>query len=122
MVALVLAAWFALGIRESHEINTVTSIASAGRLTPPQVRRADDLLQSAGTLNPDRQVQLLRGQVALAAGRSGDAQRLFLQVGHAEPMNLNAWAGLVRAAGSNHGLIRLALDNIARLAPKVPAR
>jgi predicted Zn-dependent protease len=119
IVALVVAAWFALGIRETHELNTVTSILSAGQLTPAQARHADDLLQSAGTLNPDHQVQLLRGEVALATGDLPAAQRIILHVAREEPDNIDAWAELARAAGSNHQLILLPFNNVARLSPRL---
>jgi hypothetical protein len=119
IAALVVAAWFALGARESHELNTVSSIVSAGHLTAQQAKHADDLLQSAGTLNPDHQVQLLRGQVALATGDLAAAQRIILHVAGEEPDNIDAWAELARAAGSNHRLILLSFNNVARLSPRL---
>jgi predicted Zn-dependent protease len=123
VAALVVAAWFALGIRQTHELNTVTSILSGHpTLGVAQVKRADGLLDSAGTLNPDGQVSLLRGEVSLAAGRTADAQRTILQVTRDEPLNVDAWAALARTAGSNHRLILLALGNIGKLVPKVPSR
>jgi hypothetical protein len=122
VAALVVAAWFALGVRETHELNTVASILSTGHLTAPQAKHADDLLQSAGTLNPDRQPELLRGEVALAAGNVAAAQRIVLHVASEEPDNIAVWAELARAAGSNHRLILLAFDNFARLSPRLRAR
>lgn len=123
MAALVVAAWFAFGIRQTHELNTVTSIlAKGGSLNAVQAKRADDLLDSAGALNPDGQVPLLRGEVALAAGHRADAQHTILRLVREEPMNLDAWAWLARAAGSNHRLILLAFDNIAKLSPRLRAR
>lgn len=120
MAALVVAAWFALGVRETHELNTVTSLlAGQPRLTAAQAKRADDLLQSAGTLNPDRQEELLRGEVALAAGNVAAAQRIVLNVAHEEPDNIAVWDELARAAGSNHRLILLAFDNFLRLSPRL---
>jgi predicted Zn-dependent protease len=121
-LALAAAAWFALGIRQAHELTTVSAqLARSPRLSAAQARSADALLDAAGTLNPDKQVALLRGQVALAAGGAAAAQRIFLQLARGEPMNINAWAWLVRAAGSDHRLIRLGLEHIAQLSPKVPA-
>jgi predicted Zn-dependent protease len=120
VVALVVAAWFALGVREAHELNTVTSLLAAQpRLTAAQAAHADGLLSSAGTLNPDRREELLRGEVALAAGNEAVAQRIILRVAREEPDNIDAWAQLARAAGSNHRLVLLAYDNIARLSPRL---
>lgn len=120
VAALVVAAWFALGVRESHELNTVTSLlAGHPRLTAAQAARADALLSSAATLNPDRQEELDRGEVALAAGHLPAAQRIILQVAREEPDNIDVWADLARAAGSNHRLILRAFDNFARLSPRL---
>ena len=120
MAALVVATWFALGVRESHELNTVTSLLAGNpRLTAGQAAHADGLLSSAGTLNPDHQEQLLRGEVALAAGNVAAAQRIVLNVAHQEPDNIAVWDELARAAGSNHRLILLAFDNFLRLSPRL---
>jgi predicted Zn-dependent protease len=120
VAALVVAAWFALGVRESHELNTVTSLLAGNpRLTAGQAAHADGLLSSAGTLNPDHQEQLLRGEVALAAGNVAAAQRIVLNVAHQEPDNIAVWDELARAAGSNHRLILLAFDNFLRLSPRL---
>jgi predicted Zn-dependent protease len=120
VTALVVAAWFALGVRETHELNTVTSLlAGQPRLTASQAKHADDLLHSAGTLNPDRQEDLLRGEVAFAAGNVAATQRIVLHIAHQEPDNIAVWGELARVAGSNHRLILLAFTNVARLSPRL---
>ena len=45
--------------------------------------------------------------------------RIVLDLARQEPDNINAWAQLARAAGSNHRLILLAFDNFFRLSPRL---
>jgi predicted Zn-dependent protease len=124
--ALIVAAWFALGGSQADEINTVTSmLASSPHLSSAQASRADGLLASAGVLNPDRNVTLLRGQVALQVGHVGEAQRLIGQVTSAEPDNIDAWDETAHAYGGNVRIARHAYAELARLDPlilKPPAR
>ena len=120
LIAIALCAWFAIGIRQAHDTAKATAILSgSGPLSPSQLRAAAGALRGAKLLNPDTEVAVLRGQLALREGNAARAQRIFEDAGRQEPRNIEAWAWLARAAGSNHALIRLALDNIARLEPKV---
>jgi predicted Zn-dependent protease len=118
--ALIVAAWFALGGSQADEINTVTSmLASNSHLSRAQASRADGLLSSAGVLNPDRNVTLLRGEVALQAGRVNEAQRLIGQVTSAEPDNIDAWAETAHAYGGNFRIAQHAYAELARLDPLI---
>ncbi len=70
VLALVCCAWFALGVRQSHDLAAANAIVSAqGKPTPAQARRVNSLLDSASTLNPDQQVNILRAGLNVDLGR-----------------------------------------------------
>ncbi len=72
LVAAVACAWFALGVRQAHDTDAATALVDGAKLSASQARKADSLLKSAAALNPDREIDLLRAQVALRrAQRSG---------------------------------------------------
>ena len=122
-VALVACAWFALGIRQAHEIARATSIVSQARaLTPARAREADSLLRSAGALNPDLEVDVLRGRVALARGNLVGARRILTSVVRREPENVEAWIWLARASNGSPATFRLAVMRVQQLIRSVPAR
>jgi predicted Zn-dependent protease len=101
LLALVVCAWFAIGIRQSVDTNRATALVGGGtRLSAPQVRRARSLLSSAASLNPDLTIELLRGQLALDQGRKAAAERAIASVTRREPLNLSAWTQLLYAAGA----------------------
>ncbi len=117
--ALVVCAWFALGIRQAHDTaqaNTILSNSSS--LSVGQAEHVDSLLHSAGFLNPDRQVSVLRAQVALQRGDHKMAQAILQGVVRAEPQNAQAWLALARAA-TNRQTFDRALSVIAHLLPPV---
>ncbi len=94
-----MAAWFALGVRQAVSTDRATAIIDTGRpLVRNQARRADALLAAGGFLNPDRQVTLLRSQVALASGDRSRARQLAASVTRSEPLNAEAWAQLARSS------------------------
>lgn len=99
LLALCACAWYAIGIRDVQDTDQATAILSASaHLTPSAARRVDSLLNDAGLLNPDRQIQILRAQLALALGDRALAQRILRGVVAAEPQNLVAWSWLRQAA------------------------
>lgn len=121
-VAVVVAAWFALGVRQAVNTTRATAlIAGQGRLTPAQARHARSLLNSAATLNPDRTVSLLRGELALAENHNASAQRILLALVHSEPQNLDAWVQLAYAAARNHdrALLVLTAHKVTALYPRL---
>ncbi len=123
LVALIIAGWFVIGVRQAHGINAATAIITrSSTLSPSDARRADALLHEAKLLNPDQQVNILRGAVSLRSGHPLAAQRILLGVIHAEPQNLEAWLSLARAATRNEHLFTLALDQVRRLEPLVRHR
>jgi predicted Zn-dependent protease len=119
LVALVVAAWFALGTVQVRDTNRAAAIVAQGsRLSPAQVDRAHALLSSAATLNPDSGVDLLRSEVAYLRGQRGQATQILERVVGREPMNADAWLLLARAAYPNPAIIHRALRHIARLDPR----
>jgi predicted Zn-dependent protease len=120
VVAVIVCAWFALGIRQAHDANRATDIlAGASPLTSPQVHEAGSLLHRAGQLNPDRSVDLLRSQLALRQGDAARARAIALGVTRAEPENLDAWLAYGEASTHDRLAFLLALQHLNRLAPPV---
>lgn len=119
-LALVVCAWFALGVRQAHGTDGAMAILSQGsRITAAQARHVDSLLADARTLNPDGEVDILRGRAALSRGQIQTAQRILGQVARAEPQNLEAWLWLAHSAGSNRMLFYRALVRVRKLEPVV---
>jgi predicted Zn-dependent protease len=77
------------------------------------------LIDGGALLNPDKQVDLLRGRLALALGETRRAQAIFLKVSGQEPMDVRAWSLLGQAAGANRSLALLALARVRQLEPPV---
>lgn len=117
-VALVACAWFALGLRQSTELNRATALLSgSGSLSRGQANRIRGLLDAAGTLNPDRQVEIMRGVLAEGQNQTRQALAIFERIVQAEPMNLSAWAYLTQAGLNNASVVRRAVAHIAELDP-----
>lgn len=118
---IVIVAWFALGARQAHDLSLATDIVSQnGTVSATQAARASSLLDSAATLNPDQQVKLVRGALAIDRSQYGRARSVLTQVTNAEPLNLEAWLTLAHATGGQPELELHVLKTIARLHPKVP--
>jgi predicted Zn-dependent protease len=118
LLGLLAAAWFALGVYQSHAVLQATSIAAGkSRPTAAQARRADNLLHDAATLNPDRAVDVLRAQVALARGDAARSRRILSGVVASEPQYLAAWIALASASTGVFHEREVALVHILKLAP-----
>ncbi|HWE07857.1 MAG TPA: hypothetical protein VG325_00805 [Solirubrobacteraceae bacterium] len=91
LVAVAACAWFALGVRQSHEVDGATSVVSAANPTAAQLRAAAAQLRSASFLNPDRTVDILRARVAIKQHRLPQARRILAAATRGEPENLEAW-------------------------------
>ncbi len=83
-IAVVVCAWFALGARQAHEIDTAS--------TTPDVARAASALTSAKFLYPGNDVRILQAQLDLKRRRYGDARRLLAKMIAAEPQNIFVWS------------------------------
>ena len=70
-LALLACAWFGLGIRQSHEEARADALVhAAGTPTGAQTATILRLLDSASTLNPDRNIDLLRSEAEVRAGQA----------------------------------------------------
>jgi hypothetical protein len=99
VAAVAVAAWFALGAIQSHDLDAAGSIINGqNHLTAGQADRASSLLDGAATLNPDLDVQLLRSQLAAERGDRSEAHRLALEATHKEPLNADAWVQLIHVS------------------------
>ncbi|MGH2866692.1 MAG: hypothetical protein ACRDNK_03870 [Solirubrobacteraceae bacterium] len=115
--AVLVCAWFALGARQAVDTSRATAVVNnANTLTRKQAAQAEALLSSASTLNPDRQVDILRGIVAQGRNDPRRALAIFEGVARAEPMNLTAWL-YVAQAGFGLPVVKHAADEIGLLDP-----
>jgi predicted Zn-dependent protease len=120
--ALVVCAWFALGVREAQQIDRATNIVGGlngqQKLTATEAAHARSLLSSASLLNPDQQVNVLRARVALLRNQRPLAVRILRGVVSSEPDNLAGWYGIATSASSG-ATVNRALAQIRRLEPVV---
>lgn len=118
MLALVLCAWFAVGIRQAHETGAAARIVnSSGPVTAADAAHARSLLSAAAILNPDAQVDLLRGTLALRQGNLADGARIATDVIRSEPMNVQAWLLLAEASPHKPQVVDAAVGRMAQLDP-----
>jgi hypothetical protein len=119
-LAIVVCAWFAVGIRQAHDIDQATSIVTGAHVpTPAQARRAQSLLDSAAWLYPGTEVDVLKGRLAIEQGKRAQAVGIERRVTEREPLNLDGWVWLAQSY-TNPTLGTRALSHVSELAPKVP--
>jgi hypothetical protein len=100
--ALIVAAWFYEGTRQTADLASANAIVNAGdHLSAADTRHALSLLRSAAFLNPDRTPDLDRSRIAVKSGDKRRAYRLAIAVTDAEPMNAVAWQYVAQAALSS---------------------
>ncbi len=103
VLALAASAWFGLGWYQASKTGQATALITSGStLSAAQARRAEQLLDSAGALNPDRTVTILRGDLAAERHQNRAAVDLLQSVTRSEPQDLAAWVQLVFAAEQAH--------------------
>ena len=119
VLALVVSAWFGLGALQAIDTSRATQVLTSSKpLTTAQAQRAHSLLSSAAVLNPDRTVDLLRGELAFEQGHPLAAVRIIQGVTAAEPDNIEAWVALARVAlHHDNPAIERAVARIGRLDP-----
>ncbi len=121
ILAIVVCAWFALGVRAFTDQDAViASLGGLGTVSAIQARTDRASLEEAAMLNPDQGVNLLRSQLDSRAGDSRLALRLAAQVARREPQNINAWLLIAFLAHRNSATYRTAAARIHSLAPSVP--
>jgi hypothetical protein len=119
VVALLVSAWFVVGVRQAHDTTQAQTILSRSRsISTAAARHVTSLLNTAAVLNPDQEVQVLRGRVALAQGDKVLALPILLAVTLAEPRSREAWLWLAQAAiGQNPVLFGRALQTLFAIDP-----
>ncbi|HZU60405.1 MAG TPA: hypothetical protein VE983_05535 [Solirubrobacteraceae bacterium] len=116
MLALLICAWFGLGVHQAQDISRATSIIEASAPPDPvQARQASALLSAADVLNPDRTVDLLRAELAIDEGHDVTARLILGRVTREEPQNVNAWALVARASGNDRVAYYAALFHLRAL-------
>jgi hypothetical protein len=119
-LAVVAAAWFALGVRQARDTARAAAIVSASaRPTAAQARHASDLLSAAGFLNPDRLLDVLRARLDLVRGDEPAARAILKRVTHDERFYLDAWVWLARASVGDLKDFYAAAYRIRQLVPPV---
>ncbi|MGI8865014.1 MAG: hypothetical protein ACR2JH_11575 [Solirubrobacteraceae bacterium] len=118
-MAIVVCLWFGLGIRQAQKLGAATALIANQPPTPASsLRHAPSLLDAASILNPDEEVSILRGRLALAEHHSGSAERILAGVTRREPRNLEAWIWLAGAALNDPRTAAIALAQIHALDPR----
>jgi hypothetical protein len=115
--AAIVAAWFGLGWVQARDLGRAETLLAAGKVSASQARTVSSLLDTAGTLNPDRTVDITRAQLADTVNNPGLGVRIMEPVTQAEPLNLQAWRELGVVATDNHqrGLAQTAFTHVLRL-------
>jgi hypothetical protein len=117
-IALLACAWFVLAARQAHEVDQATAIVSASApVSTAQAKHAAALLHSAGTLNPDREVDILRAQLDVDQENRAAARAILGRVVADEPENLEAWLELARASVGDVREFFTAAIHVHELAP-----
>jgi Flp pilus assembly protein TadD len=121
-LAVAACAWFVIGVIQSDNESRATSLINRGGTpTAAQTAQIQSWLDTAGTLNPDRNIDLLRAQAEVRAGQSARALHLMKRVVRDEPRNANAWIVFGFAAqAQSPALARMAHAQVLKLAPPVP--
>lgn len=122
VVAVAACAWFALGIVQSIDTTRATAIVSSSTpMTPQRAAHARSLLDSAGTLNPDKTVDILRGELASELNQPVRAVAMLESVTASEPQNADAWVTLARVAlHHDTPALERAVAHLGELDPKSP--
>jgi hypothetical protein len=121
-LALLASAWFGLAWVQARDTARADALLSgSGQLSPAAQARVRSLLDSAGTLNPDRTVDLLRAQLATDQHQYAAAVRILDLITRSEPQNVLAWEQLAIVAGLTHNLhlIHVSGEHISQLVPPI---
>jgi hypothetical protein len=121
--AVVVCAWLVLGEAQTRALDQATTLVDQPTTpAPAETAHILNLLSTAGTLNPDENVALLRSQTLTRAGDPRGGVRAAEQVAREEPMNADAWVVLGFAARKvDPSLASYANAQLAKLVPPVPA-
>jgi hypothetical protein len=118
IAALLVCLWFAIGIRQAIDTDRATAIISSpAALSAGEAAHARSLLNDAGQLNPDRQIDLLRAQLDVRLGHDAKARALALSVANSEPENSQAWLELSHASAGDDTTLRMSYLHLYQLVP-----
>ena len=119
-VAVLACAWFVVGIRQAANTTRATTAISSGTdLSAARAARIASWLNAAGWLNPDQQVNVLRGQLALDQNQRAHAELIVERVTRKEPDNLQAWLVLLQATlDRDRRVFDIAVKALYRLDPR----
>lgn len=123
--ALAVSAWFGLGWVQARDTGRASALVAPGNhLSPSRAAQVRAWLHSAGTLNPDHQVDLLRARLDFDQGEFPAAVRILESVTRSEPLNVFAWVQLGFTAGAAHrpAEAQLAVGRAAQLVAKLNKR
>jgi hypothetical protein len=117
VAALIVTAWFVVGVRQAHDLSSAQSLVSrSAHVSSSTAAHVRSLLSSAAFLNPDTEVNVLRGRLALLQHDHARALDIFEGVVREEPLNLTAWVATAQAAlNFDHRELVVAARNIGRL-------
>jgi hypothetical protein len=121
--AVLVCAWFALGIRAGHDIDAVNALlADHSSLTRAQATSADGRLSDAALLDPDESIDSTRAIVQARAGQPRRAVATARAVARAHGLDLNAWlvTEYLAGGGVDPAVHRSAVAHTAALVPPVP--
>jgi hypothetical protein len=121
--AALVCAWFVLGAVQVHALSEANALLPRqAAIAPPLASRISHLLDRAGTLNPDRTIDILRAEVMIGTGNRPAGERDVLAVVRAEPQNIDAWIVLqIAAVPRDPATEQLSVEKQRELAPPVPA-
>lgn len=121
LVAVVVCAWFGLGIVQAQDADHATTIlASANALSATQRAHVVSLLDSADALNPGTGIELLRAQLAAVENHTQLEGRILETVTRAEPLNLDAWLALAKwGLAHDHAVLNTSVTHISALDPRL---
>jgi predicted Zn-dependent protease len=120
-VALAACAWFALGVRASHDQDAATNLLNRHNLlTAAEANQAFSLINDAKALDPDEALNILRAQVEFHSGHSYRAVAIARQVVRSEPLNADGWfVAELMSRQADPALNRLAQARLRQLVPPV---
>lgn len=120
-IAIVVCAWFALGARQAIDTQRATAIAVRGKTAGvARLGEVRSLVHGARLLNPDRLPDVLLARVEIEHGDLAQARRMLKATTRSEPQNIEAWALLAAASGTEPSLLGQALRHVHELEPRVP--
>ena len=121
VVAVAACAWFALAVVQSIDTTRATAIVSSSApMTAQRARHVRSLLDTAQTLNPDRTITMLRGELASELNQPARAVALLESVTAAEPLNADAWVTLARVAlHHDTPALERAVTHLGELDPRI---